>query len=114
MFKDSENTNENLYSFGITIRNLVKEDFWDLDEIKQKEIIFNQFRDLLKDEDINELNAYDVPVLEVTNGEAKSIRFGANSLETFHRASLVTRDECVSDLRIQWLKHRNDWNWEKV
>ena len=114
MFKASENTNENLYSFGITIRNLVKEDFWDLDEIKQKEIIFNQFFALLKDEDLNELNAYDVPVLEVTNGEAKSIRFGANSLETFHRASLVTREECVSDLRNQWLKHKNDWNWEKA
>ena len=102
------------YTFGLVLRGIegAINGFWDSsksDDDRQK-LLF----DFLKSQPTDGINAYDITVLEVTDNKYKSITFDGNKLETFHRAYIGSRDECLADLKRQFEKNKNEWQMEAV
>lgn len=102
-------SNNSLYSFGVNVELFqFADDFFaksEADKIQQIKTA------LCPDGNAEmQINLYDVTVLEVTDGEYKAIEFtDGQAMETFHRAYIGTREECLSDLRRQYEKHKTDW-----
>ena len=102
-------SNNSLYSFGINV-----ELFGFTDEFfaKSEADKIQQIKSVLCPDGNSEMsvNLYDVTVLEVTDGAYKGVEFAeGQTLETFHRAFLGTRAECIEDLKRQYEKHKNEW-----
>lgn len=102
-------SNNSLYSFGVNIELFgFSEDFF----AKSESDKITQIEGVLCPDGKKEMqiNLYDVSVLEVTDGTYKGIEFtDGQVMETFHRAFLGTREECVSDLKRQYEKHKSEW-----
>lgn len=102
-------SNNSLYSFGVNIELFgFSEDFF----AKSESDKLAQIEQTLCPDGQKEMqiNLYDVSVLDVTDGECKAIEFAeGQQLETFHRAFLGTREECLADLKRQYAKHEKEW-----
>lgn len=96
------------YTFGIDVTGIVSSKFWGKDEDEKLAEIKAYFDDVNFEEE--GLRCYDITVLDVTDGKYKAVNFNENALETFHRAFIGSRDECLSDLKRQFEKNKNDWD----
>lgn len=102
-------SNNSLYSFGVNVELFgFSDDFFaksEADKIQQIKSV------LCPDGNAEmQINLYDISVLDVTDGECKAIEFAeGQQMETFHRAFLGSRDECLADLKRQYEKHKNEW-----
>lgn len=97
-----------LYTFGLVCRGLESEipKLWDLSKSQAAE----RLTELFKDESTEDIECYDITLLEVTENKYRSVKFGDNTLETFHRAFVGTREECLADLRRQFEKGKDEWD----
>lgn len=97
-----------LYTFGLVCRGLETEipKLWDLSRSQATE----RLTEFFKDESTDGIECYDITLLEVTDGKYKSVNFNDNSLETFHRAFVGTREECLADLKRQFEKNKDEWD----
>lgn len=102
-------SNNSLYSFGVNV------DLFGFDDAfyaKSESDKVQQIKSVLCPDGNSEMtvNLYDITVLEVTDGEYKGVEFAeGQTLETFHRAFLGTKAECLEDLKRQYNKHKNEW-----
>lgn len=101
-----------LYNFGLVLRGYEVhiKNLWRMTDEEAKEAL----TELFKDQPTDGINAYDITLLEVTGDVYKSVKFGENTLETFHRAFIGSREECLADLKRQFENDKDDWELEKA
>lgn len=102
-------SNNSLYSFGVNVELFgFTEDFF----AKSESDKIAQIKSVLCPDGETEMqiNLYDISVLDVTDGECKGIEFAEGQvMETFHRAFLGSKEDCIADLKRQYEKHKNEW-----
>ena len=102
-------SNNSLYSFGVNVELF---GFDDAFFAKSESDKITQIKSVLCPDGNTEMqiNLYDISVLDVTNGECKGVEFVEGQvMETFHRAFLGTKEDCIADLKRQYEKHKNEW-----
>ena len=106
----SNSMQNRLYTFGLVLRGLDNaetgvKNLFDLSRAQANE----RLTELFQNQPTDGIECYDITLLEVTDGKYKSVKFDDNELETFHRAFVGTREECLADLKRQFEKAKDKW-----
>lgn len=111
----SNSMQNRLYTFGLVLRGLDNaengvKNLFDLSKAQANE----RLTELFQNQPTEGIECYDITVLEVTDGKFKNVKFGENKLETFHRAFVGTREECLADLKRQFEKAKDEWTMDEA